>query len=293
MATQRGGPQASQRPQKRLTTTLGSLFVFDTCKASDLKLAMDAMESEAQGDGTSSDFDFDSPFAASSGEASSQVYYAQEDAPVGDTFPEESDVPFATFGTESIFNVFESQSYRASDDFSESGEERDALLSSGMSPDGITSGTLHSRRPSGQSSIPDDHDEFGYADEELDGMIQQLDAAMEEGKEFYPLRTSGGDGLTGGAKPSAFAILASQLADDDTGGNDWLNEEAFFNDFQFAPEWLQLTFSMKPNANGAPQQQTTSHGAVSVGEKGRTNIGRIHLVKLVERCHPSNIFHPI
>jgi hypothetical protein len=302
-----GAPgNASSPSNKRMTAALGSLFVFDTCKPSDLKNAMDAMESEdlfMQGD--SQDFSaqasldvFHDPSISTissqySGTASDLLgphshVETQTISLVGPSSP--SEVP----SEPSMFNVFDSLSYIGVEGNQVSSEGNERKGSFYDDPSSLFSSPSPSSSTSPTSSISGNitvlEEEFGYADEELDAIIDFLDSGGDlmsglEGKEvelnaggtkgkgeernsyFGSLSFVGGSGSS--SKPSAFSIIASQLGDDDTGGNDWVKEEAFFNDFQLNPEWIS---EMKMGKDEGGMLEEEGEAKESTEIKSRTSI---------------------
>lgn len=298
------------RKSKRMTASLGSMFVFDTCKPSDLKSAMDEMEAEdavggiggggAPGDGT---FD-DSPFA---------------DTPIG-----EATFNFDTFvspsSSQSSLNVGGGNPSSAVDVMLQDSFGGGSYIpsSSGHSTPHTSSPSLPHHQPASVNSLSSDmsnaqiHDMLsGGADSKsppprlphapvplsvqtsLTGMYPNA-ASSPTRSPSSPLTAQTPHGFGNGpsspsSSPSAFApqsaggffappsqtpppsastadefeyyaaeqldalidfldVGAEMLIEDDQGLTDWLRDDNFAQ-FEFNPEWLELTLTMKPNAS--------------------------------------------
>lgn len=216
------------RSAKRMTANLGSLFVFDTCKPSDLKNALDSMEDEEEPmeEATLSNgveesvFDVADTTPSGSGAAPDMFNVFASESYVGKAIEEQQQKQNGTVSPPvSPASPPPSFSYGTSDSPA-LGNEGSVTADTNMSPSSSSPMNSPGSSPSATSAF----DEFAYADEQLDAMIGML------------------------------GMDASQLVEDDAGLTDWLAEEAF-STFEFAPEWLEMTIAMKTNSNTPPPVQ--------------------------------------
>lgn len=233
-------PVGARKKADSITASFGSLFVFDTCKPSALKAAFedaaqhftdDSVFVEVPTSSTTPDDEFDDDDAVAAPFAFGVVGFKPRTPPPSQQLPPTPPPPSrpTSISDANVFDEFTP--------FSTFNSQSDVEKSSSSDSVNISSEPKTESEVVEQSSA---HlqaiDEFKYAEEQLDAIIDLLEE-------------------------DHVAVATSQLVEDEKGRTDWIAEEGF-STFEFAPEWLEMTLTMKPNGNGSATRSTSGTSGV-------------------------------